>query len=188
MTFPDDPPNPWISHKSVSLFENDWLTLERNDVTRPDGSEGDYTLVRFRNRAVGVVPYEAGGVWMVGQTRFALNQYSWEIPEGGVPAGEDMLEAAKRELKEETGLTARQYVHLLDLHTSNSVTDEWGQIYLATDLTKGASEPEPSEDITCLFVTLDEALQAIDDGRVTDAMTVAALYKVAMMRERGELD
>lgn len=188
MTFPDDPPNPWTSRQSETVFENNWIALEHNDVIRPDGSEGDYTLVRFKNRAVGIVPYEKGGVWLVGQTRFALDQYSWEIPEGGVPAGEDMLMAAKRELKEETGLSASSYRHLLDLHTSNSVTDEWGQIYLATNLQQGDADPEPSEDITRLFVPLKAAMDGIRQGRITDVMTIAGLTTLALMRSNGEIE
>lgn len=188
MNFPPDPPNPWTTQRSRDLYDSPWLTLQENDVVRPDGSEGDYAVVRFKNRAVGVVPYENGGVWMVGQTRFALGQYSWEIPEGGVPEGEDMREAAARELQEETGITADNMFHLFDIHTSNSVTDEWGQVYLATGLHHGEAAPEPCEDITRLFVPLDDALKAIDDGKITDGLTIAGLMKVALMRARGDLD
>lgn len=187
MPFPPDPPNPWSKVSTQTLYENGWITLEGNAVIRPDGSEGDYTIVRFKNRAVGIVPYENGGVWLVGQTRFALGQYSWEIPEGGVPEDEDMLAAARRELKEETGLTADRYRHLLDVHTSNSVTNEWGQVYLATGLTRGDAAPEPSEDISSLFVPLEDALTAIDQGRITDALTIAGLLRVALLRANGDL-
>ncbi len=187
MPFPPDPPLAWTRVATRTLHRTPFIELEQNDVIRPDGSAGDYTLARFVNRAVGVVPWEKGGVWLVGQSRFALGRYSWEIPEGGVPQDEDMEEAARRELKEETGITADTLTHLFDIHTSNSCTDEWGQTFLATGLTHGETELEATEDIQRLFVTLDEALAAIERGRITDGLTVASLYKVALMRANGEL-
>ena len=185
--FPPSPPNPWRVKATRDIYQTDFLRIERNDVVAPDGSEIEYTLARFRNRAVGVVPYENGGVWMVGQSRFPLGQYSWELPEGGVPPHEDMEDAARRELKEETGITAERLVRLFDIHTSNSCTDEWGQAFLATGLTHGEMEPEGTEDLTRHWVSLDDLLAAIDRGEVTDGITIAAVYKVALMRARGVL-
>ncbi len=186
--FPPDPPNPWRVKSTRDVYTTKFLRIERNDVIAPDGSEIEYTLARFVNRAVGVVPYEKGGIWMVGQTRFPLDQYSWELPEGGVPPGEDMIEAARRELKEETGITAGKLTHLFDIHTSNSCTDEWGQAFLATDLTHGEMELEGTEDITRHWVSMPDLLAAIDAGQVTDGITLAAVFRVEMMRLRGELD
>ena len=164
------------------------MRVEANPVELPDGSEGVYGVVRFKNRAVGIIPYQDGKIWMVGQTRYALDQYSWEIPEGGVPEGEDMIEAARRELKEETGLTADTLTHFFDVHTSNSITDEWGQIYLATGLREGETEPEGSEDISQLKLTLEDAITHIEAGRITDCMTIAAVYKLRLLQISGELD
>ena len=184
--FPPDPPNPWQSRDTQVAYENPWLRLDLHDARKPDGSPCEYAVVHFKNRAVGVVPYEVRdgvpGIWMVGQTRFSLDSYSWEIPEGGVPEGEDMEEAARRELAEETGLRAERLIRLFDVHTSNSVTDEWGQIFLATGLTQGEASPEPSEDISCLFVPLSDLLTAIDAGQITDALTVAAVMKIELER------
>ena len=187
MPFPPDPPLAWTTLSTDIVHRTPFIEIERNTVTRPDGNPGLYTLARFINRAVGVVPWENGGLWLVGQSRFTIGQYSWEIPEGGVPKDEDMEEAARRELKEETGITAETLTHLFDIHTSNSCTDEWGQAYLATGLTHGEAEPEATEDIQRLFVTLDEALAAVERGRITDALTIASLYKVALMRADGAL-
>jgi len=186
--FPPAPPSPWQVTSTRDIYESSFLRLERNDVIAPDGSEIEYTLARFKNRAVGVVPYENGGVWMVGQSRFPLGQYSWELPEGGVPPGEDMEAAARRELKEETGITANRLVHLLDIHTSNSCTDEWGQAFLATGLTHGEMELEGTEDISRHWVAMPDLLAAIDRGEVTDGITLAAVFKVELMRMRGELE
>ncbi len=191
MTFPPDPPNPWRTHGVRVLHDTPWTRLEQHEVTRPDGAPGTYWVTRFHNRACGVVPYEVRdgvpGVWMVGQTRYALDRYSWELPEGGVPQSEGMEEAARRELREETGITAGRLVRLFDIHTSNSVTDEWGQVFLATDLSHGEASPEGTEDITRHFVPMEAALAAIDAGRITDAITVAGLLRVELMRRGGEL-
>ena len=185
--FPPSPPNPWRVLSTRDIYQTPFLRIERNDVVAPDGSEIEYTLARFQNRAVGVVPYENGGVWMVGQSRFPLGQYSWELPEGGVPAGESMEAAARRELKEETGITAERLTHLFDIHTSNSCTDEWGQAFLATGLSHGAMELEGTEDITRHWVSLEDLLAAIDRGEVTDGITLAAVFRVALMRAQGTL-
>ena len=183
MTFPPDPPNPWRIRNTGVAYDSPWMRIDVHAAVRPDGTDCDYGVVHFKNRAVGIIPYEicdgVPGVWMVGQTRFALNAYSWEIPEGGVPEGEDMAEAARRELKEETGLSADRLEPLLELHTSNSITDEWGRVYLATGLSLGDAMPEASEDITVQFTPLEALLDAIDAGRITDAMSVAALLKLA---------
>jgi 8-oxo-dGTP pyrophosphatase MutT (NUDIX family) len=190
--FPKDPPNPWITQSSEILFDNPWSRLDAHAVTGPDGKDSTYYVTHFHNRACGVVPYEVRGgvpgVWLVGQTRFTLGRYSWELPEGGVPEGEDIAIAARRELKEEAGIEAGTLTWLFDVHTSNSLTDEQGQVFLATDLTHGASDPEGTEDITALFVPMTDALEAIDDGRITDAITVAGLYRTELMRLSGALD
>lgn len=185
---PPAPSNPWITHSTESVFENDWFRVETSAVTTPGNTAGQYGVVRMANRSVGVIPYENGHVWMVGQTRYALNQYSWEIPEGGVPKGEDMLAAARRELKEETGLSARTLTHLLNFHPSNSITDEYGEIYLATGLTRGVSALELTEDITSIRIPLSDLISYIESGQITDVMTIMAAYKLRLMQLAGELE
>lgn len=179
--------NPWVILSESIEFENPWLKLTNYKTQNPKGDPADYGVVHFKNRAVGVIPYADGYVWMVGQTRFALGQYSWEIPEGGCPEGESLIETAHRELKEETGITAAQMQPLLKLHTSNSVTDEYGEIFLATDLTFGPAQHEDSEDITVEKFTLDALCAFIDQGEITDLMTIAAIHKLKLMQLSGEI-
>ena len=130
-----------VSWKKISgsiVFENDWMSVHEDHVVNPRGGENQYGHVHFKNTAVGIIPIdEAGNIWLVGQQRYTLGAYSWEIPEGGAPHGEPPLDAAKRELKEETGLSAERWTKILKLHTSNSITDEVAYVDRAEDLTCG---------------------------------------------------
>ncbi|MFM2484151.1 NUDIX domain-containing protein [Celerinatantimonas yamalensis] len=169
----------WQTKSSQVVFENSWLRVEDRDVINPAGHPTRYGVVHFKNRAVGVVAMtDDRQVYLVGQSRYPLASYSWEIPEGGCPNGEALEVAALRELSEETGLKAAHLQPLLTLHLSNSVTDEQAHLYLATGLTQGEQHLEESEDITVRCVAFSEALAMIDQGLITDAITVAALLAV----------
>lgn len=178
----DQPSGPWIRHGRSTVYENPWIRVSHDDVTQPDGEPGIYGLVHFKSVAVGVVAEdEAGRVLLVGQHRYTVDEYSWEIPEGGVPFDEDPLDGARRELAEETGFRAADWRELVPrLHLSNSVTDEVGVLYMATRLTEGAADPEGTERIEVRWVTLDDALRMIDDGRITDALSQVGLLRRAL--------
>lgn len=166
----------WQQLDQQTVYDNPWITVTHENVLTPAGTQGIYGVVHFKSRAVGVVPLDEGGnVWLVKQFRYPLNQYSIEIPEGGSPPEEDMLLTAQRELQEETGLVAAEWQHLLDLHTSNSVTDESGAIFLARGLTRGEMALEATEDIEVLCVPLAEAIDWIFTGKITDSLTVMGL-------------
>jgi 8-oxo-dGTP pyrophosphatase MutT (NUDIX family) len=174
---------PWRRLSRRSAYANPWVEVFHDEVIRPDGTPGIYGVVHLRNAAVGVVPLDDDGrVLLVGQYRYTLDEYSWEIPEGGVGPDEGLLEGAQRELREETGFEAAEWRKLFDFSMSNSVTDEVGAIYLATGLSPGESSPEGSEDITLRWVPLDEAIGMIDRGELTDVMTVSGLLRVALER------
>lgn len=179
--------NPWTTLSTALIYENPWIRLEEHQVLNPNGNPGIYGKVHFRNAAVGVVPYEQGHIWLVGQYRYPLDQYSWEIPEGGAPEGESTLEAAQRELLEETGITAARYEPLLEMHLSNSVSDEWGIVYLATKLTQGQAQPEDTEDLQLRRVPLQTVAEEVEAGTITDSLTVAAVYKLLWLHARGSL-
>ncbi len=172
--------NPWKTLSVATAFENPWIRVEAHDVINPRGGKNVYGKVCFKNQAVGVIPVdEQGNTWLVGQWRYTLNKYSWEIPEGGSPAGEDPMETARRELKEETGLTACEIIPLMRIHTSNSVTDEEGFIYLARGLTEGDTDHEDTEDITVRKLPLTDAIDMALRGEITDAMSLAGLLRLA---------
>jgi 8-oxo-dGTP pyrophosphatase MutT (NUDIX family) len=174
---------PWRRLARRVAYENPWLTVWHDDVVRPDGSPGIYGVVHFRNVAAGVVAIDGQGrVLLVGQHRYAIDAYSWEIPEGGVPSDEDPLEGARRELLEETGIVARTWRELGRLHLSNSVTDELAVLYLATDLRQEAPDPEATEELAVRWVPFDEAVAMTLDGRITDALAVLGLQRVALDR------
>jgi 8-oxo-dGTP pyrophosphatase MutT (NUDIX family) len=174
---------PWTRRTRRVAYENAWITIWHDEVTRPDGEPGIYGVVHFANLAVGVLAIdEAGRVALVGQHRYALDRYSWEIPEGGVPAGESALDGARRELREETGVEATDWIELCRSHLSNSVSDEEAVLYLATGLTRGAPTPDGTESLEVRWVPFDEVLAMTLDGRITDAMTMLAVHHAAIAR------
>ena len=165
---------------SKLVYDNPWIRVEEDRVTRPDGSPGIYGKVLFKNKAIGIIPLdEKCNTWLVGQYRYTLDEYSWEIPMGGGNIEGDPLQAAKRELQEETGLIALHWTKLLRIHTSNSVTDEEGFVYLARDLTQGHPEFEETEIISIRKLPFTEALQMAMDGSITDSLSLAGIFKLA---------
>lgn len=175
--------NPWKILDSEVKYENNWIQVVHQNVLNPSGGKGIYGTVNFKSIAVGVVPIDKdGNTWLVGQYRFPLNEYSWEIPEGGCPNGEEVLDTAKRELKEETGLIAQNWSLISKLHTSNSVCNEVAYIFLAEEITQSESQPEDTEQLQVKKVSLVEALEMVLADKITDSMSVAGILKVARLK------
>lgn len=180
--------NPWTVTASSVPFSNAWFHVDKNDVVHPDGSLGEYTVVRVRRLAVGVLPIEPdGSVHLVGQWRFPLGRYSWEMPEGGGEPGEAPLACAQRELEEEAGLRAATWTPILEVDLSNSLTDEQGIVFLATGLQSGQQQPEVTEVLRHRRVAFAELLARVLDGRIRDSLTVAAALRAHHMAVTGEL-
>jgi 8-oxo-dGTP pyrophosphatase MutT (NUDIX family) len=178
--------NPWTTLDRRWVYENPWIRVREDQVIRPDGSPGIYGVVEFQHRAVGVLPVDdQGRIWLVGQYRYPLGQYSWEIPEGGCHAGETPEATAHRELREETGLTASRLEHLGNAHLSNSVSDELAILYRATGLREGPSAPEGAERLQVRRVDWEEAWAMLRSGSITDSMSVIALLHEAIRRGVG---
>lgn len=173
--------NTWQKLFTRNIYENPWIKVEEDQIINPAGKAGIYGKVLFKNKAIGVLAIDNEGfIYLVGQFRYPLNEYSWEIPEGGCPIGEENpIEAAKRELKEETGLIAEKWSLLNRIHTSNSVTDEEGFIFLAENLSQHSAEPEETEDLKVKKVLLSDAVQMVLKSEITDSISMAAILIAA---------
>jgi len=173
----------WKTLDSRTVYENDWMRVLEDHVINPGGGENQYGHVHFKNRAIAIAPLDDdGNTWIVGQERYTLGEYSWELPMGGAPLDEAPLTAAKRELREETGLTANHWTEVMRLHTSNSITDEVGIVYIAEGLTEGETQFEETEDLKIRKLPLTDAVQLVHDGEITDAISVAAILRIAALR------
>ena len=174
----DETKNPWVKKSREKIYESSWIKVVEDQVIRPNKSEGIYGHVHFKNKALGIIPLdEDRNTWLVGQYRYTLNEYSWEIPMGGVPLTEDTLEGAKRELKEETGLIAKKWSQILKIHTSNSVTDEFGYVYIAEGLTQGEMEWDETEELKIIKIPFSEAFEMVMKNKITDSLSIAGILK-----------
>lgn len=170
----------WVTHSRELIYENPWLRLSHREVTAPTGAAGIYGVVHLRTLAVGIVPIDAEGcTWLIGQYRYATACYSWEIPMGGCPEGEDPEATAHRELAEEAGLRAERMEDLLELQISNCVSDERARVFVAHGLSPCEAQPDATESLQSWRLPLDEAISMAMRGEVTDAVSVAALLKLA---------
>ena len=176
--------NPWSTLSSREVYDNKWIHIEEHQVINPAGGKGIYGKIHFKNKAIGIVALdENNNTWLVGQWRYPLNEWSWEIPEGGGPLNIDVFESAKRELKEETGMIANRWTMIQRVHLSNSVSDEEGFIFLAEDVTHGESELEETEaDMKVWKLPFDDAITMVLDGKITDSLSVMGILKVARIK------
>jgi ADP-ribose pyrophosphatase len=180
--------NPWTILDQKPVYENAWISLTEFQVINPSGGRGIYGKVHYKHIAVGILPLDADwNTWLVGQYRFPLDQFSWEIPEGGGRMDEDPVDAAKRELKEETGLIAKDWIKIANMHLSNSVSDELAVIYLARNLEQKKADPEETEKLVIKKLHFDEVVGMLEKGLITDSMSVAAIQKVRLMIFEGKL-
>ena len=167
--------NDWTTLKTQEVYDNNWIKVEHNEVKNPNGGEGIYGAVRFKNIAIGIIPISNNGnITLVGQFRYPHNKYSWEIPEGGCPLNQEPLAAAKRELAEETGLSSLQWNKVIEMDLSNSATDEKAIIYLAENCTKGKPSPEETENLEIYECSVHEFIKRVEDGEIRDSLSVTA--------------
>jgi 8-oxo-dGDP phosphatase len=173
--------NPWRLISSRAVYDNPWIHVREDEVINPGGGKSLYGCVSFKNQAVGVIPLDGDGhTWLVGQFRYTLDAYSWEIPTGGSSPSEDILFTAQRELQEETGLSATRWTPFLHMHLSNSVTDEEAFVFVAEDLSEGETSFEETEQLAVRKIKISDAVDMVLRGEITDAISVAGLLKLAL--------
>ena len=179
--------NPWITKSTEMKYENPWIRLDESKVINPAGNDGIYGVVHFKNRAMAIIPLdEDNNTWIVGQFRYTTKTYEWEVIEGGVPEGEDLLEGAKRELEEEAGLIASEWELIIDgCQLSNSVSDEIGYAYVARGLTLTSTNPEETEQLQIRKLPFDELVTMVMNGEIKDLLSVASVLKVKVLIESG---
>ena len=176
--------NPWTILESKKIYQNQWISLTEHQVLNPAGGKGIYGEVHFENYAIGIIAIdEDDQIYLVGQYRFPLKQYSWELPEGGGPLDGNPLDSAKRELLEETGLVAKEWSEVLRMHLSNSVSDELGILYLAKDFEQFEAQPEETEQLEVKKMPFEAAYAMVMNGEITDSLTIAGILKVKLIRE-----
>ena len=174
--------NPWQLLSRQTRYQSPWLTLYHDEVITPAGKKGIYGWIQLQNQAIGVIPVDAERhTWLIGQYPYNLGRYCWEIPKGGGPEGEPPEQTARRELAEETGLRAAEITHLCHFHTSDCVTDETGDLYLARDLSYGESSPDETEELQVRRVSLDEAYRMVESGEITDVISIIGIQKLKLM-------
>ena len=180
--------NPWKILSSRDAYDNSWIKVTEYGVINPAGGRGIYGKVHFKNLAIGVIALDMHlNTYLVGQYRFPIEKFSWEIPEGGCPLNMLPLDGAKKELLEETGLKANSWEMILEMDLSNSVTDEHAMIFLAYDLEQHKASPEETELLEIRILPFDDAYMMVEDGIITDAISVAAIMKVKLMIADGRI-
>src|SRR5574343_844170 len=180
--------NPWTVQHQQTVYETPWIRVDHHDVSNAAGYPGVYGTVHFKNYAIGILALdEEMNTWLVGQYRFPLQTYTWEIPEGGGPVGEDPLESAQRELLEEVGVIAKNWKLIQQLQLSNSATDEVAFLYLATGLSFQQAQPDEGEVLQLKKIPFEELYHLVKRGEITDSLRVAAVLRVKLMQQEGEL-
>lgn len=178
--------NPWTILSQKEIHSTPWIKVTQFDVLNPAGTPSQYSTVNFQNLAIGILPLDENyNTWLVGQWRFPVGGYSWEMPEGGGKKNVEPLESAKRELSEETGIEAKKWTKIQEFHMSNCVSDEFAILYVAQDLSFHESHPDEDEQLLVKKVPFNDVFNMVLNGEITDSMTIIAVYKVKYLIDKG---
>lgn len=178
--------NPWKTLKSKIVHDSPWIKVSSHDVIDPGGNAGKYSTVHFKNYAIGIIPLdEYYYTWIVGQYRYPVDEYTWEIPEGGGAIDTSPLKSAKRELLEETGIKAGKWQKILEMQLSNSATDELAIVYIARDLSFHPPQPEDDEELLIKKLPFHQLYLMALNGKIKDSLTVAGVLKTKLLINEG---
>lgn len=177
-------PDPYAVLERRFVYDSPWIRVREDRFNHRRGAEGRYAVCGFHRTACGVLALDdQDRVVLVGQWRYPLEAYSWEIPEGGGDAAESPFEAMQRELAEEAGLAARVWEPLACFHPSNSSTDEEAFLFLATDLLPAEGhQAEEDEELLLHREPFQDCLRRVLGGELTDSLTVVALLALQARR------
>jgi len=180
--------NPWTTLTRNAVYDSPWIGVEHHEVLNPAGNLGTYSVIHFKKIAIGIIPLDDENyTWIVGQYRYPLNQYTWEIPEGGGSREEEPIVTAQRELLEECGIIAEQYIPIQQLQLSNSATDEIAHLFVAKQLTFTQAQPEENEQLVIRKIHFNELYDMVQKGEIKDSLSVAAALKVKLLLLEGKL-
>jgi len=180
--------SPWKTKSVKQVYENPWIEITHREVITPGSNDGIYGVVHFKNVAIGILPLdEENNTWIVGQYRYPIDRYTWEIPEGGGPLMEPVLSSAKRELLEETGIIAEEWTEMQSMFLSNSATDEYAVLYVARKLTFTEARPDEDEAITIRKLPFEGLYEMVLNGEVDDSLSVTAVLKAKLLMNEGKL-
>ncbi len=180
--------NPWTTLRSEKVYESPWIEVTKHDVLTPNNTEGTYSTVHFKNLAIGILALDKDlNTWIVGQYRYPIQQYSWEIPEGGGQLNVAPLDSAKRELLEETGITANKWTKIQEMYLSNSVSDEYCILYIAQNLSFGEAHPDDEEELVTRKLHFNELYEMVISGEIMDSLTIATVLKTKILIMEGKI-
>ena len=174
----------WQQLKRTKIYENPWVTLYEDDVITPAQTKSSYSIIDFKNKAAAAIPIDSEGyTWLVGQYRYSLNKYSWELPMGGSANAEDVLLGAQRELREETGISAKKWTEILRFDMIQSIGKEEAIVYVAQELSFGKLETEDTEELQLMRIHLNDAISMALNGEISDSISLAGLFKLATLKK-----
>jgi 8-oxo-dGTP pyrophosphatase MutT (NUDIX family) len=178
--------NPWQTISTKTVYDNPWIKVDESKVINPSGNDGIYGVVKFKNHAIAIIPLDDEYyTWIVGQYRYTLDSYEWEIIEGGSPIGQDILEGAKRELKEETGIDAKEWKMIMTSQLSNSVSNEIGYTFIAKGLTYGKASPDETEKLVIRRLHFDQLFDMAMNGEIKDGLSLMSIFKTKFLIDKG---
>lgn len=169
--------NPWQTLRQKRIYQDHWLSLRKDKVKKPDGTEGVYSVIEHQGGVAIAAITENAEIYLVGEWKYPIAKYLWTVCAGGVEKGETGLSAAKRELEEEVGLLAKKWTALGYFYASPGATDEKVYVFLAQNLTPIKRKLDTTEKIKIRKVSFSKAISMVAASQINDSYAVVAILK-----------